>query len=425
MIETGACFPAFRRARLWREHAWRLLQEHIAYETFADGTHCENSIAYAAGVINDYFLAVRQVRRLGLKIPETFRKKLRSMYLWAVKILPPTGNLVPLGDGGIGAGGRLVKATIVKGALEFADPTLKWFARMYPEEVKRTASENFDDPARVLAKYDKVKEKKPPFTSILLPDAGWAVMRTSWERNALYMFVDLGRDEAWHSHPDFGTFCLWAFGRPLVMEAGRTGPYEADLSKRWYKQTIAHNTVMVDSRSMRKCTDTRVDQWWTGPGCDYAEGTSDGYRWIGVLHNRRVLFVKPDYWIVSDFLPGPSYYGATFQASGYHEFDWLAHFQPTKLLIDRKAKRIHTTYEKANVVLVPLNKPDVEIREFEGPVSTPDGFAEAPYISLHREGLAFVQFQVLLERAHFVPGQQAARQVLHRLRVQRRKIHRR
>jgi len=351
---------------------------------------------YATGVIREYRNAVRLVRKVGMRIPEEFLRKWKSMYLWAVKILPPTGNYVPCGDNGIGTDGSLVKGAIIEGALEFADPTMKYFAERYPDDVRMTAEEQFENSTETLDAYNKVKAEKPPFTSILLPDTGWAVMRESWDMNAPYLFFDYGWDEAWHSHPDFGSFNIWAYGRPIVTECGRGGAYEADISKRWYKQTIAHNTVMVDSRSMRKCVNNRLNRWWTGDRYDFADATSDGYRWIGVLHNRRVIFVKPDYWIITDFLPGPAYYGTSFQTSGYHEFDWLAHFQTARLRIDGTTKRIDTLNDDANAALVPLNADEVEVRVSKGPVSTLTGVADAPYISLHREGLAFVQFQVLV-----------------------------
>ncbi|MCK4872037.1 MAG: alginate lyase family protein [Phycisphaerales bacterium] len=396
LIKIGTYFPAYKMGREWREHAWQLDQEHIVRETYNDGTHCENSVGYAVGVIGQYRSAARLVRKTEMRISEEYLRRWKSMYLWAVKILPPTGNYPPCGDNGIGVDGSLIKKAIIDGALEFADPTMKYFAQRYPNDVLRTAEEEFENTAEVLDAYNRVTAEKPSFTSILLPDTGWAVMRQSWDVNSLYMFFDYGWDEAWHSHPDFGSFNIWAYGRPIVTECGRSGSYEADISKRWYKQTIGHNTVMVDSRSMRKCVNNRLNQWWTGERYDFADATSDGYRWIGVLHNRRVIFVKPDYWIITDFLPGPSYYGTSFQTSGYHEFDWLAHFQPTKLKIDRKKKRIDTSNEDANAALVPLNADQVELRVRSGPMSTPIGVADSPYVSLHQEGMAFVQYQVLL-----------------------------
>ena len=340
--------------------------------------------------------AVRIIRKLGLQVPNEFLSKWKSTYLSTIKVIPPTGNSVPVGDGGLVPEGYLVKQLLIEGALEFADPTMKYFAEQYPDDVKKIAEEKFENTEQVFAAYNKVKSKKPSFTSILLPDAGWAVMRDSWEKKSPYMFFDGGWDEAWHSHPDFGSFNIWAYGEPIIIECANVGPYSADISKRWRKQTISHSTVMVDSRSMRKCVNNRITQWWTGAEYDFVDAMSDGYRWLGVLHNRRVMFIKPDYWIVSDFLPGPSYYNSSFQTSGYHEFDWLAHFQPTTLKTDKDTKRINTTNEGANIALVPLNADEVQLKESKGPTETTTGVVETPYISLHREGMAFVQFQVLL-----------------------------
>lgn len=396
LMKIAAYFPSFRQAEFWREHSWALALEHIDVETYADGTHCENSVGYAAGVINMYHRQVMLARKTGLDMPANEYETWKSLYGWGVKIVPPTGNYVPCGDNGIGADGSFTRNIIVKGALEFGDPTLKFLAQRYPDEVEKTANDFFENTTTVLDAYHGVQAAEPPFTSILLPNTGWAVMRWSWDEESPYLFFDYGWDEAWHSHPDFGSFNIWAFGRPILTECGRGGAYESDLSKRWYKQTIGHNTVMVDSRSMRKCVDNRLNQWWSGERYDFADGVSDGYRWIGVAHNRRVLFVKPEYWIITDYLPGPTHYGTTFQTSGYHEFDWLAHFQPTELVIDEQTKRVDSTNDDANIALVPLNANEVEVRESVGPVSTPTGIEDGPYISLHREGMAYVQYQALL-----------------------------
>ncbi len=397
LFSIGTYFPSFKGTDVWRDQAWKLIMEHVDKEIYDDGTHNETSVGYAAGVINQYHRTIRLVRQTGVEIPDEFLRKWESMYHWAVKILPPTGSYVPCGDNGIGADGTFLKNTVIKGALEFGDPTMKYFAERYPEDVVQTAETYWTNPDEILDAYNQVVPEQPSYTSILLPDTGWAVMRESWELDSNYMFFDFGWDEAWHAHPDFGTINLWAYGRPVFTECGRGGSYEADISKRWYKQTIAHNTVMVDSRSMRKCVNNRLIQWWTGENYDFADGISDGYRWIGVLHNRRVLFVKPEYWIVTDFLPGPSWYGTSFQTSGYHEFDWLGHFQPTDLKIDEQTKRIDTSNEDANIALIPLNADEVEIIESIGPMASPDGIVEdAQYISLHQEGLAFKQYQVLL-----------------------------
>ncbi|MCK4908731.1 MAG: heparinase II/III family protein, partial [Planctomycetes bacterium] len=210
----GAYFPSFKKSGFYLEHSWKLMQEHVETETFNDGTHCDNSVGYAIGVIHHYRTIVRIVRKLGFKIPAEFLRKWKSMYLHGTKIITPTHNGVPIGDGGFGPDGYLTKRLLIEGALEFPDPTLKYFTEKYPAEVKRIANEKFENTDKVLSAYDQVRAKKPSFTSKLLPDSGWAVMRHSWDEESPYLFFDGGWDEAWHSHPDFGSFNIWAYGEP-------------------------------------------------------------------------------------------------------------------------------------------------------------------------------------------------------------------
>ena len=247
MIKIGAYFPSFKKSQFWCEHVWKLMQEHIVKETYNDGTHCENSVGYAMGVISANRNVVRIVRKLGWEIPDGFLKKLRSMYLAGTKIITPTNSSVPIGDGGFGRDGYLVRRLLIPGVLEFYDPTMKYFTEQYPDEVKKFAKEQFENTAEVLAVYNGIKAEKPSFTSTLLPDADWAVMRHSWDKESPYMFFDGGWDEAWHSHPDFGTFNIWAYGKPIVTECGRSGPYEADINIRESKGPTGTSTGMIDA----------------------------------------------------------------------------------------------------------------------------------------------------------------------------------
>jgi hypothetical protein len=159
------------------------------------------------------------------------------------RIITPTHSSVPMGDGGIGPDGYIVRRLLIEGVLEFPDPTMKYFTEQYPEDVEKIAREQFENSTEVLAAYNKVKSEKPSFTSAYLADSDLAIMRQSWEKDSPYLFFDGGSDESWHAHPDFGTFNIWAYGKPIITDCSRSGPYEADISKRWYKQTIAHNTV--------------------------------------------------------------------------------------------------------------------------------------------------------------------------------------
>ena len=53
LIKVGTYFPSFNKAQFLRDHAWNLMQEHMATEIFDDGTHCEVTVNYALAVDRD------------------------------------------------------------------------------------------------------------------------------------------------------------------------------------------------------------------------------------------------------------------------------------------------------------------------------------------------------------------------------------
>ena len=41
-----------------------------------------------------------------------------------------------------------------------------------------------------------------------------------------------------------------------------------------------------------------VREWRSNAECDFVDASHNGY--AGITHRRRVMFVKPDYWVVVD-----------------------------------------------------------------------------------------------------------------------------
>jgi hypothetical protein len=98
------------------------------------------------------------------------------------------------------------------------------------------------------------------FASGLYPAAGYAVLRTApWEQTtpALlppnYLALDFGPHGGGHGHPDKLNFAWWAFGTLLAPDAGSIR-YGHPMHGGYYRQTLAHNTLVVDGRSQTPCT---------------------------------------------------------------------------------------------------------------------------------------------------------------------------
>ena len=101
-----------------------------------------------------------------------------------------------------------------------------------------------------------------------------------------------------------------------------------------------------------------------------------------------MLLVKPRYWVIHDILEGD---GRT------HEYRWHGHFQPTELAVDADAGVIATD-ERAGARLFTAYLPEdgQTLEQDTGPITTPAGTREAPYVALVQRSARPVAFTVVL-----------------------------
>ncbi|MBV7336997.1 heparinase II/III-family protein [Chloroflexi bacterium TSY] len=118
-----------------------------------------------------------------------------------------------------------------------------------------------------------------------------------------------------------------AFGVPFIVAPGSYTYNTKDPYRNYFVGTYGHNTILVDGKSQirrwyKKNLTPHVGSkqdavWITASELDYAEATySEGYgdfklqRPQGteisrdIRHTRRIVFVKPDYWIIIDSIDG-------------------------------------------------------------------------------------------------------------------------
>lgn len=80
--------------------------------------------------------------------------------------------------------------------------------------------------------------------SMLYPDIGWSLLRSSWRDDATMLAVKSGF--AWnHAHPDAGSFILFHGGRPLIIDSGNCSYSRREYTS-YYRQSKAHNVVLTD-----------------------------------------------------------------------------------------------------------------------------------------------------------------------------------
>ncbi len=100
--------------------------------------------------------------------------------------------------------------------------------------------------------------------SALYPDIGWAVLRSSWQDNATMLAVKSGF--TWnHAHPDAGSFLLFHEGKPLIIDSGSCSYSRREYTS-YYRQSKAHNVVLIDGEAQNPEDCSRGDRGVVTPG---------------------------------------------------------------------------------------------------------------------------------------------------------------
>ncbi len=94
----------------------------------------------------------------------------------------------------------------------------------------------------------------PRLPSANLEATGLAALR-SWTDPPVTVMLDYGPHGGGHGHPDKLNLMVFALGDELVPDPGRLA-YSVPAHQTWYKQTVSHNTVVVDEKSQAACEGT-------------------------------------------------------------------------------------------------------------------------------------------------------------------------
>jgi hypothetical protein len=278
LAQIGILYPQFVQAKEWYEYALNKLIEELDRQIYPDGFQYELSTNYHFVVINNYHRLIHVMKAYGLKIPEAFIKKLEPMAELMVKLMNPEGRLPDINDGG----------------KFYVSDLLKTLTSLFPEnQVFRWVVSGGKEGG------------KPDYASIALPRSGFMIMRSGWDRNAVWGLFDAAPFGTGHQHEDKLNLLIQAGDHPVLTEGGNYA-YDDSEMRRYVLSTRSHNTMRLDQMDQNRRSSYR---WHEGDialdsgmkyrieeAFDSAEGEySEGYgprADRAVTHRRRVLFLK-------------------------------------------------------------------------------------------------------------------------------------
>ena len=374
----------FKDAPKWQSDAIANLTTCINLQILPDGTQWEQSPMYHNEVFHCYMNVVYLARQKNIALPDDILQKTKDMAYANIKWQKPNYHQPLLGDS---------DDTDLRGILTFAaylykDPVIK--SRAYAE----ADYENYFVIGPEEAKsYASLSTENPEFTSVFQQSSGDLYMRTSWEEDATYSSFHLKKLGCGHGHDNLLHFTIYAQGRDYLVDAGRYS-YVNSPWRELFKSNLSHNTLGVDDLpntiykdSWLNSFEARSQGIYTSmnSGFDYAEAENTAYQRLEdpVSVKRRMLFLKPNIWLVFD----------SFSAHGEHQYSQYFNFPNNQ--VEVKGDGISTTYDNYNLRIQPLKSLDVALKDAwhspEYNLKTPSIRAE-----LSKDANGFTSFLTLL-----------------------------
>jgi hypothetical protein len=308
LYHVGTLIPFAKEAETWRNTAAERLQKEMNIQVYPDGAQVELTPGYHNVALRNMLAIPRIAKTYRRELPAGYVAGLEKMFAYDLWAMQPDGDVPHWND----SWGVNVPTILVQGAALFPHRRdFLWIA-------------------------SGGKQGTPPeHTSHFFPWAGQVVMRSGWDRKALFLGFEVGPYGAGHQHEDKLSVVI-VVNQPVLVEGG-TYDYDASQWRRYVLSSRAHNLVLVDGGDQKRKSvpGSRLAKapldagFQSNEAFDFARGVYDegfdgGAR---ARHTREVLFDKSNkLFIVRDQLVALD--------DREHLFEALWHLDTPQLLSD-------------------------------------------------------------------------------------------
>lgn len=274
LIYAGILFPELDSAERWKKLGLSIMEAEMDHQILQDGGGAEQAFFYQLSVLDLCGLVLELLKHRKANIAAHF------------------------------------EAVIIRG---------RRFLCAFADTPDRLPGVGDNDSAFAFSPHLRLtwSEASLPDTVVSFADAGYTVIRSrnSEEFTLLFDHGPLGMAPSYaHGHADALSITLSAHGRDLLIDPGTYAYTGAPEWRAYFRGSRAHNTVTVDGRDQARQETAFL---WSKPYCAnlvkseaMADGEirllarHDGYRDVGVIHWRGVVYYPSGAVFVWDYLDG-------------------------------------------------------------------------------------------------------------------------
>jgi hypothetical protein len=327
LAKVAAFWPELKQADEWMEYSIKNMSESLKGQIYPDGVQTELTSSYHYVALRNFELFSEICEFAGKELPAFFNKALEDMYNYLAMTIRPDGCGILNNDAD--RNNNLEKVMLA--------------AEKFNRDDWKFAASNA---------MEGIAPQNGP--SFVFPWAGQLISRNNFTKNAHWSFFDIGPWGSGHQHNDKLHISISAYGRDLLVDAGRFA-YRGEVAKKfrdYARGTQGHNTVLIDGNGQKP--DVKVvkeplskKHYKVTPEFDYAWNSFDKYYDLNrVKHSRAVLYVRDNFWIVVDKV----------KTSRPRKIETLWHWHPDCNVEKQNGSVVNSVNEKGNLRIIPLGK---------------------------------------------------------------------
>ncbi|MGL5353801.1 MAG: alginate lyase family protein, partial [Clostridium sp.] len=310
-------FPELKISKELKESNLETLEEAIKLQVVEDGLHWEQSFQYHNEMLNCYLEILCLAEKNNIEISSGIKDKVYEMLRATLYIKKPNHCQSNYGD----SDEEDLREILTLGALIFKEGLFKNYGYEY---VDFNSLMLYGEEA--IEEYKNLEVKKVHKVSKAFEDSGLYYMRTGFSEKDSYSMFKCGFLGSGHGHSDTMHLEISYKGEDVLVDSGRYTYSQSDEIRIELKKPKSHNTTTIDGEDFTICTSS-----WSNNGVatpikgfnkftneyDFVEGGHLGYiNTKGMFCNRKVIFIKPGIWVVSD----------EFFGNGEHNYEQFYNF---------------------------------------------------------------------------------------------------
>lgn len=323
LYNVGLCFQELKCGPAWQERALERLPSYTQGYMMGDGTIKEVALGYVSYALSGIWAVQDYAEQMDERVeyPDEMKETLRTMAHYLIYASGPGGREIQQGDA-YGYSSTSIRNTLA----DIADVL-------------------GDDPEILYVATNGEQGTPPSDTSKMFEDGKKYTMRSDWNESAVFLHTNADNAYESHGHKDDLSIILWGYNQYLLADPLYSS-YQGGNASSWLTGTTGHNTVVVNNTSQTATSNVAnqgiTNKWETNDVYDFADVTTKNYLNQGVSHSRKILFVRPGYFLVFDHLDPTD--------SGSKNYKQYWHFLPdADVTMDEETGVVRTNFPDANV----------------------------------------------------------------------------